>query len=268
MFARDDLIREALAMEPLPASSARLTQILGREDWGLDEVAKTVALDQALTGRVLRYANSAANAGHKKITEVGPAVMRMGPGMVLSIALGDGLKSTVDASNPAEAALWQHSVASALAIVAMQKCGRRGPNGSFTAALLHDVGKLVIGRKLRRIGMRLKSNNPDEPWVDEAEQLGIDHGELGASIVRSWELPEEIVDAVQYHHAPHKLDEGPSRETARFVAAADAIAHKLDDDEPFFHPLIATNLELPPDGQDRIRNTTRTLVEGVMKLYS
>jgi len=120
-------------------------------------VAKTVALDQALTGRILRYANSAAGGSQKSVMEVGVAVMRMGPGMVLSIALGDGLN----------------------------KNGLKGPDGTFTAALVHDVGKLVIGRKLHSMGIVLKSENPEEPWVDESKQLGIDHGELGESVVRS-----------------------------------------------------------------------------------
>jgi len=268
MFAREDLIREAQAMDPLPASSARLTQILMEEDWSLNEVAKTVALDAALTGRILQYANSAACAGQEVITAVPTAVMRMGPGMVISIALGDGLKEQVDNSNPAETAIWRHSVASALAIVIMHKNGLKGPDGSFTAALVHDVGKLVIGRKLRRMGAVLTSANPDEPWMDEAEQLGIDHAELSGSIVRSWGLPAEIADAVAHHHGPHLLEDGPAKKIAQFVAAADAIAHKIDEEEPFSNPLITAHLGLSPQDQDKIRNATRTLLESVMKLYT
>ena len=268
MFARDDLLEVAASMDPLPASSARLTQILSKEDWTLDEVAKTVALDPALTGRILRYANSAAAGGQQAITEVGIAVMRMGPGMVLSIAMGDGLKEQVDANNPAEQALWKHSVASALTVVVLSKSGLKGPDGTFTAALVHDVGKLVIGRKLRSMGVTLTPAHPDEPWVDEAEQLGIDHAELGESVVRSWDLPHEIGAAVRYHHAPHSLEPGPAQEIARHVFAADLIAHHLDDEEAFYNPHIDGHLGLSRNDQEKVRLATRKVVEGVMQLYS
>lgn len=273
MFAREDLIRDAEALEPLPASSTRLAKILSREDWTLKEVAETAALDQALTGKILRWANSAASGAKTAITSVGNAVMRMGPGMVLSIATGQGLqkrmKSALPAYDLAEGALWRHSVASALAVEVMRKGGLQPPPGCFVAALVHDVGKLVIGRRLSGMGIKLRPRDPDDPWVrDEAEQLGIDHAELGGSIARAWELPGEIPEAVDHHHCAHLLEPGPAKTLAQFVAAADAVAHSLDHDGPFWNPMITTQLKLKPEDQEKLRSATRGMLDQVLQLYA
>ena len=273
MFAREDLIQEAQSLEPLPASSARLSKILSNEDWTLDEVAKTAALDQALTGRLLRCANSAASGAKQPITSVGAAVMRMGPGMALSIAMGEGLRGTLQTDLPAygmdEGALWRHSVATALAVEAMRKAGLKPPPGTFIAALVHDVGKLVIGRKLKSSGIRLTFGDSDEAWTkDESEQLGIDHGELGGSIARSWELPVGIPEAVENHHYAHLLEPGPAKTMVQFVAAADAIAHALDEDGSFWNPMTTTHLGLSQKDQEEVGKATGELLESVMQLYN
>jgi len=264
MFARDDLIREAQALEPLPASSTRLSQILAREDWSLDEVAKTATLDQALTGRILRAANSAVSGSQSTITAVGPAVTRLGPSVVLSVALGQG----IHAQMKDEEALWRHSVGTALATEVLRKAGLAAPPGTFIAALVHDVGKLVIRRKLKRTGIALTSTNPDEPWRDESDQLGIDHAELGGTIAGTWELPAGIPEAVRHHHHPHQAPEGPVRRMAQFVAAADAIVHGLDQEEPLWNPLITAHLGLAAADQEKVRQATARLLAQVMKLYA
>jgi len=264
MFAREDLLREAQSLDPLPASSAQLSRILSREDWSLDEVAKTATLDQALTGRLLRAANSAASGSQHQITSVGTAVMRLGPTLVMSVAMGQGIQSQMKD----EEALWRHSVATALATEVMRKLGLTPPPGTFIAALVHDVGKLVIRRKLKNSGITLTSSNPDEPWVDETEQLGIDHAELGGNIARSWELPEGIPEAVDHHHCSHLLADGPAKKMAQFVAAADAIAHAIDNEDPFWNPMITTHLGIGPEDQEKIRVATGKLVAQVMELYS
>jgi HD-like signal output (HDOD) protein len=264
MFARDDLIREAQKLDPLPASSARLSRVLAQEDWTLEDVAKTVTLDQALTGRLLRAANSASSGSQSAITSVGQAVMRLGPAMVQSVALGQGIQSQMRD----EQALWRHSVATALATEVLRKAGLRPPPGTFIAALVHDVGKLVIRRKLKHSGIQLASDNPDEPWRDESEQLGIDHAELGGNIARAWELPAGIPEAVHHHHNPALAPEGAARQMARFVCAADAIAHLLDSEEATWSPIASAHLDLSPTDQEKVRAATARVLEQVMKLYA
>ena len=263
MFARDDLIQEAQSLDPLPASSARLSQVFAKEDWALDEVAKIAALDEALTGRLLRAANSTSSGSQASITSVGNAVMRLGPSVVMSVSLGAGLKAQMSG----EEELWLHSVSTALCTEVMRKAGLNVPPGTFIAALVHDVGKLVIRRKLKSLGITLTPANPDEPWIDEAEQLEIDHAELGASIAQSWKLPDGVPQAVHFHHLPHLVENPTVKQMAEIVAAADEVAHSLDRDQTFYSATIASRLGVRPNDQERIQAATRKVVGQVMQVY-
>lgn len=276
MFTRDELLREALSLQPLPASSTRLTQILASDDWTLREVAQTAQLDEVLTGLLLRYVNSAANAGQDRITSVSQAVMRVGPNVVLSLSLGQAVSAPMKTDLPAydmgEGELFRHSVSTALAIENFRRAGKESPAGTFVAALVHDIGKLVIGRKLRSMGITLTSGDKDTPWVnDEAEQLGINHAELGGAIARAWELPAGVPEAIEHHHNPHELEPGVAKTIAQFIAAADFVAHSLDreeNEEEVWDPIATTHIGLAPDAQRKVREGTKTLVEGVLRLYS
>ena len=128
--------------------------------------------------------------------------------------------------------------------------------------------RVLIGRKLKSSGIRLTSGDCGEAWVqDESEQLGIDHGELGGSIARSWELPEGIPKAVENHHYAHLLEPGPAKTMAHFVGAADAIAHALDEDGSFWNPMTRTQLGLSREDQEEVGKATGELLESVLQLY-
>ncbi len=272
MFTRDELIREALELDPLPASSTRLSQIFASEDWSLQDVAKTAALDQVLTGTLLRYVNSAASGSAQKITQVSQAVMRMGPGLVMSVALGQSVSGPMKSDLPAygmeEGDLFRHSIASAIAIENMRRLGLKPPPGCFIAALVHDVGKLVVGRKLATMGIKISKD--DCARTIETEQLGIDHAELGSAIAAAWELPEGVPEAVGGHHAPQEIEDLETRKVATFVAAADEVAHSIDktEEEVGMNPVATTRFELPADAQAKLRETTREMLDGVMQLYA
>jgi len=83
------------------------------------------------------------------------------------------------------------------------------PNHTFTAALLHDIGKIVLGPLVKKqstaIGDLLRK---EQLPFDEAERaiLGIDHQEVGALLLREWNIPESIVEAVRWHHQPNDYD--------------------------------------------------------------
>jgi chemotaxis protein CheX len=76
-------------LEPIPESVARLTKLVSRQDADLDEIAKVIKLDKALTLRLLRAANPRAESdADMDIDDVESALMRTGLGCVLLLAMG------------------------------------------------------------------------------------------------------------------------------------------------------------------------------------
>lgn len=207
----NDLIARARDLDPLPASASRLAALVARQDVDTSEIVSVVSLDQALTARLLRVANSVVSASSTPIKTVQQAVVRIGRATVLALAVAAGVRRRLKEPLPeygmTEDGLWRHSVAAALATEEVKRhCAIPVPVEAFTAALLHDVGKLVLARYLapdiRALLSRAQAEGGLTRLQAEAELLGVQHAELGGLIAHHWGLPEGIISGVTYHHAP------------------------------------------------------------------
>jgi len=205
------LVQSALELEPLPASVTRLASTVADPDSDLQDVVEILEFDQALTGRLLRSANSASSASSSPITSVRAAVLRLGSGSILSLATASCVQTRMNQSLPAyglgEGALWRHSVAAAVAAETVNRAAKRkAPPESFTAALLHDVGKLTLARFLDdevvQILRRADARGLGPSLQAETEVLGVNHAELGGLIAQHWSLPATIVQGIVFHHEP------------------------------------------------------------------
>ncbi|HYQ79195.1 MAG TPA: HDOD domain-containing protein [Solirubrobacterales bacterium] len=89
------------------------------------------------------------------------------------------------------------------------------------AALLHDIGRLVISRLHPgyKVYFDAISRTPEQRLREEREQLGIDHALVGGVLARRWNLPSRIAVAIERHHAED------ADGLAAMVATADMVAH-------------------------------------------
>jgi putative nucleotidyltransferase with HDIG domain len=178
-------------------------------DLWLKEVARVIELDPALTANVLRVANSAWSGSSQPIATVRDAVVRLGLSQILNLALIMSLSTPLKKACPgydlAESELARHSSAAFLA--AGQLCqfsGRTVPQAVTTIALLHDLGKILLGRYIKKeIQIQIKEAvKSGQTSQIEAEQqyLGTNHAEIGMAITRHWKLPNEWSDIIRRHH--------------------------------------------------------------------
>ncbi|MCB9915441.1 MAG: HDOD domain-containing protein [Planctomycetes bacterium] len=237
----DELIQHANSLEPLPASATQLASILSQDEWDLDDVIPVVSLDQGLTGKLLSVANSVASGAQDPVVTVEQAVVRLGAGQVLALAIGTGLRARTNVALPEygldEGELWDHSVASAIVAEGLRGyTQRRIPLEAATAALLHDIGKLVLARYLdtnlqHYIKLARESGGLSEQRA-EIEILGVNHAELGGLIAQHWNLPSKIVEGVTYHHTPQDayFDHQESL-IAHAVHLSNTVAHFVTDEE-------------------------------------
>ena len=101
-------------------------------------------------------------------------------------------------------------MASALAVEPIARRSRTPiPPESFTAALIHDIGKIVLARFLSPDQLRWLADARDLGGLSslqaETEVLGVNHAGLGGRIAAQWKLPERLMNGVTFHHTP---DEG------------------------------------------------------------
>jgi HD-like signal output (HDOD) protein len=235
MIDLDAVIQSAKDLDPLPQSLVRLAALVTQPDSDLQEIEEVISLDPPLTGQLLKAANAASTGARTEITSVKMAVTRLGTDLILSLALSTCVKTRMTHEIPAyglsQGQLWGHSVAAALAAEEIQKAARL-PAAScpFTTALLHDVGKLVLGRYLTADVLTTLEKAHEKGGMSlvdaEDEILQVNHGKVGGLVVQSWGLPEGIVRGVTFHHHAEKTDD----RGCAAVSLANAIANRAHED--------------------------------------
>ncbi len=263
------LTEAANRLEGLPTSLTRLTAIVSAPDFSMDEVVEVIGFDPILTAILLRAANSASSAASREISTVREAVVRLGASSVSALAMGATVGARFRRAS-ADADLWRHSVASTIACDVISARSRvRIPAAAATAALLHDVGKLVLAEALTPNILNLlqsvaKSENLTEHEAERAV-LMVDHGELGAVAARAWQLPDVIVDGIALHHA------GAGCSFDHAVQLANAVAHGIASEEcDLPSPVVEGPLDALGLGVDdfvEIVLTTRTRWEKLAESY-
>jgi HD-like signal output (HDOD) protein len=113
---------------------------------------------------------------------------------------------------------------------------------AVTAALLHDIGKLVLvaDRGSRWAELNREAVARQLPLHDvETEREGVTHADLGAHLLSLWGLPDGIAEAVAHHHRPVAV-EGLELDAVAAVHIANALAHELhppQEGSPPYQPL-------------------------------
>lgn len=201
--------QEVEALTPMPASVARLAGVVCDPNAGIPQIVEVIKYDEALTANALRLANSAWSGARKQIDDVRGAVIRVGVARILAMAVGGRVTKVM--SEPCEAyelpenELWRHSVAAALATERMGRFTTQSiPSAAFTAALVHDIGKLLLARHVgpsaRQEILSMISKGGMSFLEAERTVTGTDHAEVGGDIARVWGFPEALVLAIECHH--------------------------------------------------------------------
>jgi putative nucleotidyltransferase with HDIG domain len=191
------------------------------------EITELVLRDQALTARILRTVNSPFYGFRHAIGSVFRAILLLGHVEVRNIiwraCVADAREAEGDGADDLVDAIWKHSFAASRVAYAMGKeLHLRESDEIATAALLHDIGKLVFAsvrpdsvRELYKpIGF-----SPRELFEREEELFGVAHPLLGSEVARSWRLPDPISATIEHHHAPSYVDPEYFPEHQGFIAA-------------------------------------------------
>jgi putative nucleotidyltransferase with HDIG domain len=227
--------RQLMAVDQLPSApevAQRMLVAINREDVSLRQLTALIERDQALAARLLRLSNSALFAVRSKVTGIAQAVTLLGFARVRDLVLGLSVWGALDGKSTSgrryRKAMWQHTglVAAASKLLAERV---RGDGGlAFTAGLLHDVGKLVLGLRLGDSYWSLLDEAPERGGAAavELEAFGCTHATVGGWLLQLWGMPPALVDPVAMHADP--LDPAFGLDLPAIVAVADRLVHSTD----------------------------------------
>ncbi|MCP4578347.1 MAG: HDOD domain-containing protein [Deltaproteobacteria bacterium] len=203
-------------IQTLPGISGVATQILALlddPDSTAEEVQKILRLDPGLTANILKLTNSAYFGLPNKVGSVRQAVVMLGWKRLVRIVLATCVNAVMDKPIPGydlpPGELWRHSVAvSVTAEGLMEELNLPVDDEIFTAALLHDLGKLIMGEFVAEDldSIRLTAEKGVPFQMAEREVLGTDHAEIGGMLMEKWSFPSKFVEAVRWHHEPDSAE--------------------------------------------------------------
>jgi putative nucleotidyltransferase with HDIG domain len=209
----------------MPRAAIKLRELLAEGSPSADEIESVLRTDPGLATNVLRLANSAFFGVPRKVETLKHAVSLLGLKRFSQIAVSASMNKTMDKAvegydlSPGE--LWLHSIAvsnTAEALARQKKLAKT--DDVFTPALLHDMGKLVLSEFVKEERQNLKRIMATGVSLDVAENmvLGTDHAEIGALILAKWSFPDNIVNAVRWHHNPERNENATTKSDMTYLS--------------------------------------------------
>ncbi len=232
MSAIDDHLSRVKHLPPAPRILPELLQLVRRSDVDADKVVNLIRFDPALTAGVLQLANSAFFGSARPADDLGEAVTRLGFQQVyILVAAVSGARNLSPAQRGYGMAcgdLWKHSATSAVAAQIIAKDLGDDVDVVFTAALLHDIGKIILSDTLEStyaVIVRETSSNCYPLLEVERRVLGFDHAEAGGRLLARWNFPANLTAAVAHHHRPEEA--GPHARLAAYAHVGNLIAYAM-----------------------------------------
>ncbi|RNC69883.1 MAG: HDOD domain-containing protein [Desulfuromonadales bacterium] len=195
-----EIIKGTNSLPTLPGVVTRLQALSENRKSTIQEMAQLVSSDQILSARVLRLVNS-PSYGFYRVSTISNALILLGVNVIKSLALSSSIFEIMEKTT---VGLWEHSLGAGVAAnIIARHLKLPEVEEISTAALLHDIGKVIIKEKCpddhELITVLM---NQEGLTMLEAERRVIetDHAEVGEWLVRSWYLPDKLSEPVACHH--------------------------------------------------------------------
>lgn len=245
------IIEKLNNLPTLPAVATEVIRLAQDPASSIKQISYIMKNDQTLTAKVLKLANSAFYGISGGVTTIERAISLLGLNTISNIALSitafDTIGKFSDDLLLTKEYFWKHSISCGIAArMISQNFNYPDPNELFTAGLLHDIGKIIMLTRIYEDYIKVLSvsfSDRISHYKSEYMTIGITHDLVGSQLARNWNLPDNLREAIQYHH---KLSPGAENPLiASIIHLADIICHmELDTpDETMFKPEMDSQIK-------------------------
>jgi putative nucleotidyltransferase with HDIG domain len=267
------------ALSSLPAVIDELERALEDSSASMDDLGEIVKKDPDLTARLLRLANSSFYGFPKGVETVGEALSLIGIEQMKQLLTGSSVVEyfkSIPSDRVNMRSFWEHSIGTGIAAKVIAVL-RRAPDPElyFVSGLIHDIGRLVFYlREPEMAATMLKAytQNTQKPLYEyEIDTFGFDHGEVAGELLKQWDFPNSLIQAVKYHHHPKRADVYFA--DAALVNIADFVVHGLGIGNsgevlvPAYLKEAMQRLDLPENALRSIVRETDKQFEDVVSLF-
>jgi putative nucleotidyltransferase with HDIG domain len=223
------LLAEIKVLPPAPQVLPKVLEALRNEQTTLEELGGLIALDPALTAKLLHYCNSVYFSGREPVSSVPEAIGRVGFQTIFSLvsSFTGGKSFQLPANCGVDGQqLWQHSLTTAFSCKFLAEDINEDANVLFTAGLLHDIGRVVLAQAKGAAYGQLLAEAAQagvNPLEREKAAYGATHADVGGWLLEMWKFPFVLIQAVRFHHQPTAA--GPVKKIAAGVCVGNSLAH-------------------------------------------
>lgn len=229
-------VTEAVArleeLPTLPLVAMKILELAHDPKTSAVELSEVISSDQSLSAQLLKVANSAHYGFSRQITTVEDSVIMLGFNEVRNVALATKAFSLFAKGSAGydRRLLWRHSLAAAMATEHAGRTLKLDIESAFVAGLLHDFGKVafdVLYPEAFQAAVEYAIRERVPLHDAERETMGVDHAEAGALLAQRWNLPDDVVRAIQFHHHPEQKASpaGGISLTANLAAVGNQLAY-------------------------------------------
>lgn len=244
------LVKGVSNLVSLPEVSLRVNAMVDDPNASAESIGKVIAQDPALAVRLLKMANSPFYGLATEVDTVSRAVSILGTqrirDLVLSTAASrafDGIPNDLISMQD----FWHHSLyCGLLAQTLARETGKVKGETLFLAGLLHDIGQLVMFNRLpekshEAIVLLMEGSDDLDMYQAERHVFGFDHMQVGAELIKNWNLPHSLKECIAYHHEPSLAQDYPYEAALINIANSAAVMAELhsfseEDDLPKIDP--------------------------------
>lgn len=228
-----------------PSAYIALQDALADSETTTETLAQIIEQDVGLSAKVLQISNSAFFGVAERSSTVRDAVNHLGANVIRRLLQADG---AFRPSLPAGFDVFpidrfQDHAHVVVRLVSTIPLPGHLAEAAAEAALLHDVGELVLASRLptafrAAVENARKSQRP--LYEAEEEQYGVSHAEVGAYLLSLWGFSAVVTEAVAHHHHPERIPHS-GMDAVTAVYLADHIGHQLEDHTESFLSSVLLN---------------------------
>ena len=214
LLQQPELKRLVLKLRNLPSLPSLYTDMMAEiesSDASLEHIGNIISRDPAMCAKILQLINSPFFGLSRSVISPSQATTLLGIDIIRGLVLSINVFSQFNPMTLEKLgimSLWEHSThvgAYAKTIARGEHVDKKTIDFSFTAGMLHDIGKLVLADNLPvqyYSALGTSARKEIELCLAEKEIFGANHAQVGAYLLGLWGLPQPIVEAVAFHHNP------------------------------------------------------------------
>jgi len=231
-----ELVEKTSGLFSLPDVYFRVKSVLDDPDSGLADIAREIVTDPGLTARLLRIANSPLFGCVAKVGTVDRAVNLLGMQQVHDLVLATSVATAfggVSGEHISMDTFWSNSVYGGVvsSLLAVQ-CNVLDSDRLFVEGLMRDIGHLVMYQCIPKQTLQAQKFATREGTpVDQNEReiIGFDYAQVGAELIRAWNLPEGMREAVAHHNNPDEAVNFPLEVAIAHISARTVESVKINN---------------------------------------